>query len=71
MQNKDSFFTNAERSLIVKEILDRTSFITANESNTKIGKSSITPQGTLCRWRRDSHYYGPKPLKSTGQHEAF
>lgn len=48
-EDPESFFTNAERSLIVREILDRTKF----PRRTQAGAETFERTGELCTIPRD------------------
>ena len=41
MDRKELFFTNSERSLILKNILDRTAFTPKNAQEIRFGKYSL------------------------------
>ena len=46
-ESRNNFFTNAERSLVVKELLDRTSYTNPKAEEKRFGKTSASYRGGL------------------------
>ena len=46
-ESRNNFFTNAERSLVVKELLDRTSYTKPEAKEKRFGKMALSYRGGL------------------------